>query len=84
MLFMSFVVAVPVSQLRASCRKGSKLLLQQMCACDCLLKEGLDCNNFIGDIMLFCQSCICPQCLKVLPVALIVVEFGPWLLVQGV
>ena len=28
MLFMSFVVAVPVSQLRASPRKGSKLLLQ--------------------------------------------------------
>ena len=27
MLFMSFVVAVPVSQLRASPRKGSKLLV---------------------------------------------------------
>ena len=27
-LFMSFVVAVPMSQLRASPRKGSKLLLQ--------------------------------------------------------
>ena len=27
-LFISFVVAVPVSQLRASSRKGSKLLLQ--------------------------------------------------------
>ena len=51
MLFMSFVVAVPVSQLRASTRKASKLLLQQMCVCDCLSKEGLDCNNFIADIM---------------------------------
>ena len=51
MLFMSFEVAVPVSQLRASPRNGSKLLLQQMCVCDCLSKEGLDCNNFIADIM---------------------------------
>ena len=30
MLWMSFVVAVPVKQLRASPRKGSKLLLQWM------------------------------------------------------
>ena len=45
-LFISFVVAVPVSQLRASPRKGSRLLLQQMCVCDCPSKEGLDCNNF--------------------------------------
>ena len=51
MLFMSFVVAVPVSQLRVSPKKGSKLLLQQMCGCDCPSKEGLDCNNFIADIM---------------------------------
>ena len=51
MLFMSFVVAVAVSQLRASPRKGSKLFLQQMCVCDCPSKEGLDCNNFIADIM---------------------------------
>ena len=50
-LFMSFVVAVPVSQLRASPRKGSKLLLWQMCVCYCPSKEGLDCNNFIADIM---------------------------------
>ena len=49
---MSFVVAVPVSQLRASPRKGSKLLLLQMCVCDCPSKEGLDCsNNFIADTM---------------------------------
>ena len=41
-LFMSFVLAVPVSQLRTSPRKGSKLLLCQMCVCDCPSKEGLD------------------------------------------
>ena len=46
MLFISFVVAVPVSQLRASHRKGSKLLLWQMCVCG-----WLDCNNCIADIM---------------------------------
>ena len=51
MLFMSFVVAVAMSQLRASPRKGSKLLLQWMCGCHCLSKEGLDCNNCIADIM---------------------------------
>ena len=51
MLFMSFVAAIPASQLRASPRKGSNLLLQQMCVCDCPSKEGLDCNNFIADIM---------------------------------
>ena len=50
-LFISFVVVVPVSQLRASPRKGSKLLMQQMCVCGCPSKEGLDCNNFIADIM---------------------------------
>ena len=41
MLFMYFVVAVPMSQLRASPRTGSKLLLQQMCGCDCPSKEGV-------------------------------------------
>ena len=46
MLCISFVVAVPVSQLRASPRKGSKLLLQQMCVCG-----WLDCSNFIANIM---------------------------------
>ena len=51
MLFMCFVAAVPVSQLRAYPRKGSKLLLWQMCVCNCLSKEGLDCNNFTADIM---------------------------------
>ena len=46
MLCMSFVVAVPVSQLKAPPRKGSKLLPRQMCVCG-----WLDCNNFIADIM---------------------------------
>ena len=46
MLCMSFVVAVPVSQLRASPRKGSKLLLQWMCVCG-----WLDCSSFIADVM---------------------------------
>ena len=55
MLFISFVVAIPVSQLRASPRKGSKLLLLQMCICG-----WLDCNNFIADIMVVLQSCIYP------------------------
>ena len=56
MLFMSFVVAVPVSHLRASPRKGSKLLLWQMCGCDCQSKEGFVCNNFIADIMVVLQE----------------------------
>ena len=45
MLWMSFVVAVPVSQLRSSPRKGSKLL-QWMCVCG-----WLDCNNFMADVI---------------------------------
>ena len=43
MLWMCFVVAVPVSQLRASPRKGSKLL-QWMYVCG-----WLDCSNFMED-----------------------------------
>ena len=46
MMCISFVVAVPVSQLRASPRKGSKLLLWQMC-----VYGWLDCNSFIADVM---------------------------------
>ena len=46
MLCMSFVVAVPVSQLRASPRKGSKLLLWWMCVCG-----WLGCSSFIADVM---------------------------------
>ena len=56
MLFMSFIVAVPVSHLRASPRKGSKLLLWQMCDCDCASKEGLVCNKLIADIMVVLQE----------------------------
>ena len=56
MLFMCFVVAVPVSHLRASPRKGSKLLLWQMCDCDCPLKEGLVCNKLIADIIVVLQE----------------------------
>ena len=56
MLFMSFVVAVPVSHLRASPRKGSKLLLWQMYGCDCPSKKGLVCNNFTADIMVVLQE----------------------------
>ena len=48
---MSFVVAVPIGHLRASPRKGSKLLLWQLCDCDCPLKEGLVCNKSIADII---------------------------------
>ena len=58
---MSFVVVVPVSQLRASPRKGSKLLLWQMCVCNCPSKEGLDCNNFIADIMVALQELDMPS-----------------------
>ena len=46
MLWMSFVVAAPVSQLRASPRKGSKLLLQLMCVCG-----WLDCSNFMAGVI---------------------------------
>ena len=56
MLFKSFVVAVPVSHLRASPRKGSKLPLWQMCDCDSPSKEGLVCNKLIADIMVVLQE----------------------------
>ena len=56
MLFMSFVVAVPVSHLRASARKGSKLLLWWVCVCDCPSKEGLVCNSLAVDIMVVLQE----------------------------
>ena len=46
MLCMSFVVAVPISQLRASPRKGSRLLLQWMCVCG-----WLDSSSFIAEVM---------------------------------
>ena len=71
MLFISFVVVVPVSQLRASPRKGSKLLLQQMCVCG-----WLDCNNFIADIMVVLPELYMSSMFEVLLVVLTVVEFG--------
>ena len=46
MLCMSFVVAVPVRQLKASPRKGSRLLLQGM-----YVHGWLDCSSFIVDVM---------------------------------
>ena len=46
MLCMAFVVAVPVSQLGASPRKGSKLLLWWMCVC-----AWLDCSSFMAEVM---------------------------------
>ena len=46
MLWMSFVMAVPVSQLGASPRKGSKLHLQQMC-----ISGWFDCSNLMADVM---------------------------------
>ena len=58
---MSFVVAVPVGQLRASPRKGSKLLLWQMCVCDCPSKEGLDCNSFIADTIVVLPELYMPS-----------------------
>ena len=67
MLFISFVVAVPLSQLRASPRKGSKLLLWQMCVCGWLDLQIL---------WLFHQNCICPECLKVPHEVLIVARLG--------
>ena len=51
MLWMSFVVAVPVSQLRASPRKGSKRLLQWICVCG-----WLDCSNFMADVIVVSQE----------------------------
>ena len=46
MLCMFFVVAVPVNQLRASPRKGSKLPLQWMC-----VHGWFDCSSFIADVI---------------------------------
>ena len=56
MLFMSFVVAVPINHRRASPRKGSKLLLWWMCDCDFPLKEGLVFNKSIADIIVVLQE----------------------------
>ena len=46
MLWMSFVVAVPMSQLRASPRKGSKLLLHCIHVCG-----WLEFSNCMAEVM---------------------------------
>ena len=46
MLWMSFVVAVPVSQLREPPRKGSKLLLHCVCVC-----SWLEFSNCMAEVM---------------------------------
>ena len=47
-----------------------------MCVCDFPSKEGLDCNNFIADIMVVLPEFYMSSMFEVPPVALIVVEFG--------
>ena len=55
-LFTSFVVAVPISHLRLSLRKGNKLLLWQVFGCDFPLKEGLVLIKLIVDIIVGLQE----------------------------
>ena len=55
-LFMSFMVAVPVSHLRASPRKGNKLLLCWVFGCDFPSKEGLVFIKLIADIIVGLQE----------------------------
>ena len=62
-LFMSFVVVVPVSHLRASPRKDSKFLLCLICGCDCSSKRDLFVITLLQILWLFCKDCICLQCL---------------------
>ena len=56
MLFTSFMVAVPVSHLRAYSRKGNKLLLQWVVHCDFPSKGGLVFIKLIADIMVDLQE----------------------------
>ena len=56
MLHTSFMVAVPISHLSASPRNSRKLLLQQGCDCDCLLKEELVFSKLIEDIIVGLQE----------------------------
>ena len=56
MLFMSFVVAVPVSHLRASPRNGNKIHLWQVLCCDFPLKEGFVFIRLIADMMVGLQK----------------------------
>ena len=55
-LFTSFVVAVPVSHLRACPRKGNKFLLWQVVCCNFPLKEGLVFIKLMADIMVGLQE----------------------------
>ena len=50
-LFTSLMVAVPLSRLRASPRKGNKLLLWQVVHCNFSLKKELVFIKLIADIM---------------------------------
>ena len=56
MLFTSFVVTFPVGHLRAYPRNGNKLLLWQMCDCDCPSKVGLVFNKLIADTNVILQE----------------------------
>ena len=55
MLWISFVVAVPVSQLRASPRKGSRLLLH--CALVC---SWLEFSSFMAEVIVVLLDIKCP------------------------
>ena len=56
MLFMSFIVAVPVSHLRASPRNGNKLLLWWVPFCDFPSKEGFVFIRLIVDMIVGLQE----------------------------
>ena len=57
MLWISFVVAVPVSQLRASPRKGSRLLLHHVLVCSWLELSRLMAEVIVVSLDLY-MSCI--------------------------
>ena len=61
MLWMSFVVAVPMSQLRSSPRKGSKLLLPHVHVC-CWLEF----SNCMAEVMVDSPEFRCPVCWTIL------------------
>ena len=56
MLFMSFVVAVPVSHLRVCPRNGNKLLLWCIFCCDFPSKEGFVVMRLIVDMIVGLQE----------------------------
>ena len=53
MICMSFVVAVPINQLRPSPRKGSRLLLQCVCACGWLVWSRFIANVIVVSTKLY-------------------------------